>query len=84
MSTIVTTEKPADTLAKSATSTEVTFTPGEDLVVLSDPGSERAESIGALIFGPSTYAMPHSHIAQRGSRRAASRKDTSASAWLNA
>ncbi|MBM6575458.1 CpsD/CapB family tyrosine-protein kinase [Microvirga sp. SRT01] len=48
MSTVVTTEKPADTLAKSATSTEVTFTPGEDLVVLNDPGSERAESIGAL------------------------------------
>lgn len=48
MSTVVTTDKPAGILADPMTSTEVTFTPGEDLVILNDPGSERAESIGAL------------------------------------
>lgn len=48
MSTVISTDKPDDSFAKVPAAADVTFTPGDDLVVIHDPGSERAESIGAL------------------------------------
>ena len=45
-------------------------------------GSCAAGAMGALMFGPSTSASPHQHIAQDGSSSRAARKARRASAWL--